>query len=228
MGFRNVAGAAGILTAIIGAALIFAPVSGAFPTPTTPGAQVVSYYTQNGTTVTIQATSSVVIFTLVLIFSVGLWLTLRDQERERGEAWGLVGLFGATALASAYTAAAAIQLALAHRASALSGQDALVLVANDVQTLLYDIGAVFLAVYLIALSLAGQRTRTMPIWLSGLGYVSGGLAFGGLVSAISPGTLDFTFYIASLGFLVWNLIGGIRLLRPSKATAPMSLPGMAR
>src|SRR5205823_6091179 len=126
MGFRGISGVAGILTGLIGVALIFVPINGAYPTPTTPGAQVSAYYAQNSTPISIQTIGSVLIFTLILIYSLGLWLTMRDQERERGEAWGLIGIFGGTALAAVYTVAAAVQLALAHRASALAGQDALV------------------------------------------------------------------------------------------------------
>ena len=219
MGFRSIAGIAGILTGLIGVALVFFPATGPYPTPTTPGAQVAAYYAQNSTTITIQALGSELIFALILLYGLGVFVTLRESERQRGEGWALMGVLAGTALTATYTVAAAIQVALVHRVGALAGQDALVLIANDVQTLLYSIGALFLGVYVVGLSLGGQRSRTMPTWLSAIGYVTGVLALGGVVSAFAPGlSLDFTFYLASLGFLVWTFIGGIRLVRPMTVT----------
>lgn len=222
MTFRTAAGVAGIVTAVIGLGLVFFPVSGEYPNSASSAKQIGTFYAANSGSVVAQSIGSTALFILITVFAAGLWATLRDGERERGEAWAVLGLLGATATAASYTVAGAMTLTLARRANeALSGQDAAVLALFDVQNYVYGLGAAFLAMYLIGFSIAGQRSRTMPRWLSGLGYISGGLALVGVVQVAAPRSiLDLAFYLATLGFLVWTLIGGVRLLRVARvATA---------
>jgi hypothetical protein len=224
MTFRAAAGVAGIVTAVIGLALVFFPVSGEFPNSASSAKQIGTFYAANSGSVVAQSIGSAVLFILITVFAAGLWATLRDGERELGEAWAVIGLLGATATAASYTVAGAMTLTLARRANeALAGQDAALVALFDVQNYIYGLGAAFLAMYLVGFSIAGQRSRAMPRWLSGLGYLSGGLALVGVVQVAAPRSiLDLAFYLATLGFLAWTLVGGIRLVRAARAATAQS------
>jgi hypothetical protein len=229
MGFSSVAGAAGIATAVIGAALAFLPVTGVFPNASRSAPEVAAYYSQNSASVIAQSIGSSLIFILVVVFATGLWTTLRERERERAEAWSVIGLLGSAALAATYTIAGALTLILARRVGgAFSGQDAVVIALNDMQTIVYQLGAAFMVLYLAGFSIAGQRSRAMPVWLCWIGYVTAIFALTGILSAAAPGTLaEFGFYFASLGFLLWTLVGGVRLLRGARRAGPANTPRLA-
>lgn len=221
MTFRTISGIAGIGTAVIGLGLVFVPVSGEFPNATQSAKQIGTYFATNSNAVVAQSLGSALLFMLIIVFAAGLWTTLRETERERGEAWSVVGLLGATATGASYTVAAALTLTLARHANETNlGQDAMVVAIFGVQDAIYQLGSAFLAMYLVGFSLTGQRSHAMPLWLCGVGYLSGGLALVGSLGAIGTISLtNFAFYAASLGFLVWTLVGGIRLARISTPQA---------
>jgi hypothetical protein len=57
--------------------------------------------------------------------------------------------------------------------------------------------------------------------VSGLGYVSAGLALWGRWELwVSFALATLAFYVGSLGFLVWTLVGAIRLARASTPQVP--------
>jgi cbb3-type cytochrome oxidase subunit 3 len=222
MGFRTISAYAGIGTAVIGLGLVFIPVSGEYPDATQSAKQIGTFYATNSGAVVAQSLGSVLLFMLIIVFAAGLWATLRDAERERGEAWSVVGLLGATATAASYTVAAGLTLTLARHANETNiGQDALVVALFGVQDAVYQFGSAFLAMYLVGFSLAGQRGHAMPGWLSGLGYISAGLALLGTLGALGfIGLATLAFYVGSVGFLVWTLLGAIRLARASTPPVP--------
>lgn len=220
MGFRMISAVAGIATAVIGLGLIFIPVSGEYPNATQSAKQIGSFYATNSSAVVAQSVGSALLFMLIIVFAAGLWTTVRDAERERGEAWSIVGLLGATLTSATYAVAGSVTIALARHANETNiGQDAVVVALFSVQDIVYQLGGVFLAMYLLGFSLAGQRSRAMPGWLCAIGYVSAGAALVGTLAVFGVPLTNLAFYLASLGLLVWTLVGGIRLARVSTPVA---------
>lgn len=225
MGFRTVTALAGIATAVIGAGLGFFPTAGEYPTPSSTAKELVAYYTANAATATAQSVGSVFLFVLITVFATGLWVSLRDAERARGEAWSVVGLLGATATAATYTVAGALALTLARRAASLAGQDGAVFALWDTQNAVYSLGAVFMAMYVGGFSIAGQRTRTMPRWLCAIGYLTVGLVLLGVPGAFTTGTFAVVGYLGgTAGFLIWTLVAAVRLLRASRPLDAAAAP----
>ena len=247
MTFRFVAALAGIATSVIGAVLSFIPATGSpefysyleqthfltgavfgVRSPAAQSAkQIATFYTVNNTVTMVISVGTVLIFILLTVFGAGLWTTLRDAERERGEAWAIVGLLGATATSATYTVAAAVTMALVRVANATTtGQDAVVVALFNVQDLIFELGVVFIVLFLVGFSLAGQRTRAMPAWLAWIGYVSAVLAAAtGLIGAVAPEAIPpYDFYVGTFGTLLWVFIGSIRLIRGSRHVVSASAP----
>lgn len=242
MTFRFVAALAGIATSVIGLVLSLIPgspatgfdefssyleqahfLAGPVFGVRSPEAQsaraIATFYTVNNTVAVVSSVGLVLIFILLTVFAAGLWTTLRDAERERGEAWAVIGLLGAAGTSGTFTVAAAVTMALVRVANATTtGQDAVVVALFNIQDLIFELGAVFIVLFLVGFSLAGQRTRAMPTWLAWVGYVSAVLAVAtGLIGAVAPKAIPpYGFYFETFGTQVWVFIGSIWLIRRSR------------
>ncbi|MFC6082161.1 hypothetical protein [Sphaerisporangium aureirubrum] len=154
---------------------------------------------------------------LATLFGAGAVSALRRSERDRGEAWSLVGFAGLALQNATFAAVTATRLALssADGSSATGGLWAL----HDA---LFTLNGTFLALALIGLSVAGLRAGLIRPWHGGLGLVSAALLFAS--ATLTPLIIDHEGPLGLLGlvgwllWVVWILAYGatlIRLNRPS-------------
>ena len=111
---------------------------------------------------------------LATVFGAGAVRVLWPSERDRGEAWALVGFAGLVLQNAAFAGVIATRLALvstaAHDTTATAGLWAL----HDT---LFTLNGTFLATALIGLSVGGLRAGLIPPWHGTVGLLSAALMF---------------------------------------------------
>lgn len=147
---------------------------------------------------------------LSTLFGAGAVSALWRSERERGEAWSLVGFAGLLLQNGAFAAVVALRLALPS-ADRSAGLPAL----HDA---LFTLNGVFLALALTGLSVGGARSALIPRWHAALGLLSAALLFASATLAPlvvarpgPPGLLGLGGWLLWVGRLVAY---GVALLRP--------------
>ncbi|PSK98833.1 hypothetical protein CLV63_10457 [Murinocardiopsis flavida] len=158
---------------------------------------------------------------LATLFGAGAVAALWPVERERGEAWSLVGFAGLILQNSAFAGVIALRLALAEAAHDGSAVEAL----WALEEALFTLNGTFLAVALTGLSIGGARAGLTPRWHAGLGLLSAALNFAS--ATLTPLVMEHgqLYGLVGLsGWLLWAawLVGyGVILIRhePRPVTA---------
>jgi hypothetical protein len=168
------------------------PVVGAEP------AEVHEFFGAKGGTVGLAAAFVPLTWVLLTLFGAGAVVALRPSERERGEAWSLVGVAGLVLQNAAFAVIAAIRLALAattvHDPAGVSGLWAM----HDA---LFTLNGTFLALALIGLSTAGRRCGLIRRWHARLGLLSAALM--AISATLTPLVIDHTGPLGLVGLTGW-------------------------
>jgi len=224
MGFRQITGFAGIATVLVGAIAVFFPANGDYPTIASPGKDIASFYARNRDVAVITSLLGAGLLFLIVVFAAGVYQTLRDAERPRGEGWSLIGLLGATAMSVTYVIAIAPTVALTVGSSDLAGQDALVRALYLLGNAVGSLGGAFAALYLVGFGIAILRTGALPAWTGWLGLVAAALSLIGVPAAVAAGPWAAIGYVGGIGgFLLWTLVVAVwmvRSVRPMVVRAP--------
>ncbi|RCV50873.1 hypothetical protein DEF23_12515 [Marinitenerispora sediminis] len=151
------------------------------------------------------------------MFGAGAVGALRPSERDRGEAWSLVGFAGLLLQNAAFAGVVALRLALAHDSTAAPALWAL----HDA---LFTLNGTFLALALLGLSVGGLRAGLIHPWHGGLGLLAAALL---LASAtLAPLVIEHGAPLGLLGltgwllWVVWIVGYGIVLMRLAPAPRP--------
>lgn len=218
----------GGLAALGFAALIVSNVmflaSAGMPVPGAEAGETVAFFNTKGDVLAIASTFVPLTWVLLTLFGAGAVALLRHSERDRGEAWSLLGFAGLVSQNGAFAAIAAIRLALAstttHDSAATTGLWAL----HDA---LFTLNGTFLAIALIGLSVSGRRANLIRPWHGRLGLLSAALMF--TSATITPLVIDHTGPLALIGLLGWLMwVGwiatyGITLIRLPPAQQPQPI-----
>jgi hypothetical protein len=158
---------------------------------------------------------------LATLFGAGAVSVLWRSERDRGEAWALVGFAGLVLQNAVFAGVVAIRLALASTAAdgVGAGTSLWALHAS-----LFTLNGTFLALALIGLSVGGLRGGLIRPWHGRWGLVAAVLL---LCSAVlAPLVIDHSGPLGLLGlvgwlmWVVWIVVYGVVLMR--RASAPQS------
>ncbi|MFF5516714.1 2-oxoglutarate/malate transporter [Streptomyces coeruleorubidus] len=159
---------------------------------------------------------------LATLFGAGAVRALWRSERNRGEAWALLGFAGLVLQNAVFTGVVAIRLALASTAADGIGADTSLWALHDA---LFTLNGTFLAIALLGLSVGGLRGGLIRPWHGGWGLVAAALLFGSAV--LAPLVIDHAGPLGLLGlagwlmWVVWLVVYGVALIH----RAPQSPTG---
>jgi hypothetical protein len=183
--------------------------------------EVDGFFRAHGDLVGIGSALTPAAWVLATLFGAGAVRVLWQSERDRGEAWALVGFAGLILQNAVFAAVIAIRLALASTAADGVGAAASLWALHDT---LFTLNGTFLALALVGLSLAGLRAGLIRPWLGRWGLVSAALLFSSAV--LTPLVVDHVGPLGLLGlvgwlmWVVWVLVYGVVLMRRAPAPQP--------
>jgi hypothetical protein len=224
MTFSRISGLAGIAfgVLILGLNLILAPAG--LPLPGAETSEVAAFFSSSQDLVGLTSALTPFIWGLATLFGAGAVAVLWPGERDRGEAWSLLGFAGLLMQNVTFTALIATRLALT-----IVQEPAATAALWALQEALLTLNGTFLATAMVGLSVAGLRTRLIRPWHGGLGLLAAALQFGGatLVPLVidDPGPLGFLGLTGWLLWVVWIIGYGVILLRrPHPLVQPQPQP----
>lgn len=159
-----------------------------------------------------------VAWVLSTVFAAGAVSVLWRSDRDRGEAWSLVGFAGVVMQNAVFLGVIAIRLALA---SASATDEAVVEVLWLLQDALIALNGAFLAAALVGFSISGLRAGLLRRWHCWVGLLSAGLLFCG--ASIAPYVLEHGGWAGLIGlagwllWVCWLISYGVALLRIASA-----------
>jgi hypothetical protein len=214
MTFPRLAGLAALGFVLILASIhiVLAPSGWPLPADAEPGA-VAAYFAGHGALISTNVALTLANSVLLAVFAAGAFAAIWPVERERGEAWSVVGLLGAAILAAQFGVVVAIRAALADDPAAGGW---------GLHEALFSAVGVGLGIVLLGFSIGGLRTATIRRWHGGLGAVSAALLIGSAVLAPLVAGLDVVGLAGFAGWLIWLTTFGVALLR--SAVRPIGTP----
>ncbi|RZT28195.1 hypothetical protein EV649_1972 [Kribbella sp. VKM Ac-2569] len=151
---------------------------------------------------------------LATLFGAGAVAALWRSERERRDAWSLVGLAGLILQNGTFAGIVATRLALTSTAPHDRSATTALWALHDA---LFTLNGTFLALALVGLSIGGRRTGLIPPWHGVLGLVAAALQFSSATLAYwvidTGGVLGLLGLLGWLMWVVWLVAYGIVLIR---------------
>ncbi|MBJ3812951.1 hypothetical protein JGB26_38805 [Streptomyces flavofungini] len=147
------------------------------------------------------------------MFGAGALVALRRSERDRNEAWSLLGLAGLALQNVTFAGVIATRLALVSTAPHDPSATAALWALHDA---VFTLNGTFLALALLGLSVGGLRTGLIRPWHGTLGLLAAALQFSSATLArwvIADGTLGLLGLVGWLMWVVWIVAYGITLIR---------------
>ncbi|MEJ3747325.1 hypothetical protein WEI85_29070 [Actinomycetes bacterium KLBMP 9797] len=185
---------------------------------------VTAFFRGHGDILGVSAALGPATWVLATLFGAGAVLALWPAERERGEAWSLVGFGGLLLQNATFTAIVATRLALAAPSAGDATATGALWALHDG---LFVLNGTFLALALTGLSVAGRRGGLTPRWHYVLGLVAAVLQFGAATLAPlaidDPGRFGFLGLLGWLLWVVWLVAYGIRLVRHDQGVPQVAL-----
>ncbi|MFD0557277.1 hypothetical protein FB566_2537 [Stackebrandtia endophytica] len=179
------------------------------PAPGADMADVTAYFSTNGGIVGTTAALIPAGWLLITIFGAAVVAITWRGERDRGEAWALVGFAGVLLQNGAFVVVIASRIALVadpESVATFALHDAII-----------ALNGTFLATALIGLSMCGRRSGIIPNWLAALGFLAATLQFAGATLSYpvtqNGGSLGPIGLTGWLIWVVWLVAYGIRLIR---------------
>lgn len=212
--FHRISGIAalGFAAAIVGMNAVMVPAG--LPSVGSPEAEVGEWFGGHRDLVGIGSVLGPAAWVLATLFGVGAVSVTWRAERERGAAWGLVGLLGITLQNAAFTGVAAVRLALSATAEQHAGSVPALWALHDA---LFTLNGTFLALALVGLSVAGLRSGLITRWHTGLGLVAAALQLTSASLAAwvmeQGGVLGLIGLVGWLIWVVWIVLYGVALIR---------------
>ncbi|NUQ86901.1 MAG: hypothetical protein HOQ43_00325 [Glycomyces artemisiae] len=216
--FGRVSGLAAIgFAAIILLANLLIAVPAGLPNTGADAAEVAEFFSAESGAVGLMTAFLPAAWMLAAVFGAGVFAAVRDGERDRAEAWSLVGFAGLILQNTTITAVSAIRLALANT-GAEAAPDALWAVHDA----LFTLNGAFLALALLGLSIAGRRAGLIRPWHAVLGFAAAALQFTSATLAAPVtahgGALGLIGLAGWLLWVLWLVCYGLALFKGRNAS----------
>ncbi|GAB3428735.1 hypothetical protein [Flindersiella endophytica] len=217
-GFTQLAGAAGIgFASLIVLGNVFLLPAG-LPLAGAPTSEATVFFGSNDGLRALAAGLGPITWTLATVFAAGALGALRRSERDRGEAWSLVGFAGMLLQNCTFTAVIATRLALGKTAGSDSSATTALWALHDG---FFALNGTFLALALTGLSIGGLRAGLIERWHGRAGLLAAALQFtsatlGSLVIE-KEGPLGLIGLAGWVIWVVWLVWYGVTLLRVQTA-----------
>ncbi|SDD38041.1 DUF4386 family protein [Glycomyces harbinensis] len=195
--FARIGGIAGIgFAALILLLNVLVLVPAGLPTPGSEPEDAVAFFGAEAGAMRLGTVFLPFVWVVATVFGAGAVAAVRDGERERGEAWALVGFAGILLQNLNMTTVSAVRLALAHTQAEESATALWAL-----HEALFGLNGTFLALALVGLSTAGRRGGVIPTWLAAMGFGAAALQFASAV--LTPQVMDGGNALGLLGLTGW-------------------------
>jgi hypothetical protein len=211
MGFNRAAGlgALGFVAIVLGVNVVLE--AGSPPDAGASSTDVAAYFSTNAATVQTGSAFAALAWLLIAIFGAGAYARIAPSERERSEAWSMVGVIGIAMLNVMFGAVTATRIALA------AGDPATTTLWH-LHNAFFTVNNVSLVVTLVGFSVGGVRTALLRPWHAALGLVSAALIFvstvlGAFTAGGGPAGLSLVGFIGWLLWLAWLGTFGVLLIR---------------
>ena len=169
-------------------------------------------------------------FFCLLFFGAGLYTFTRRSAPLETNAWGVLGLLGATAAATMGTVANGVETALFLNYGGVSEQREVFLVLWGVAGVLYVVPQVGTAAMAAGFSAAGWRSAALPKWLVAVGLTVAAttlLTCIAIASVMTGGWAEKVQLVAVVLTLLWLLCASVLMVwRPG--AEPGAAPPVAR
>ncbi|MFI6512318.1 hypothetical protein ACIBCT_32340 [Streptosporangium sp. NPDC050855] len=228
MGFSRITGIAalGFASVIVLANTIIVPAG--LPLTGADVGEVSAFFGTGSDVVAVSSALTPAAWLLATLFGAGAVSALRRSERDRGEAWSLLGFTGLALQNATFAAVIATRLALASTGAPGDTATGALWALHDA---LFTLNGTFLALALIGLSVAGRRAGLIRPWHGALGLTSAALLF--TSATLAPLIVDQAGPLGLLGlsgwllWVVWIVAYGVALIRlspsspsPSSSSSP--------
>jgi hypothetical protein len=208
--FTRLGGIAGIgFAALILLLNLLVLVPAGFPEPGAGPEQAHDFFTDGRSAMDLASAFLPAVWVLATLFGAAAVAAVRTGERERGEAWALVGLAGVLMQNLNVASVSALRLALAHT------EDEGVTALWAFHEALFGLNGTFLALALVGLSMSGVRGGLIPVWLAVMGFAAAVLQFASAV--LTPQVMDGASGLLGLAgwltWVAWLVLSGLALTR---------------
>ncbi|MFC4562460.1 hypothetical protein ACFO4E_11405 [Nocardiopsis mangrovi] len=177
-------------------------------------ADVSAFFAARAGTVGASSALTPAAWVLATVFGAGVVAAVRGGERDRGEAWSLLGFTRLALQNAAFAGVVALRLALTSTAPGNGAATAGLWALHDA---LFTLNGTFLALALLGLSVSGLRAGLIRAWHAVLGLVSAGLLFSS--ATLAPLVIDHGGPLGLLGlagwlpWVAWIAAYGVALIR---------------
>ncbi|WP_087887255.1 hypothetical protein [Streptomyces alboflavus] len=219
IGFSRVGGMAAIGFAAMITLSNVVMVPAGLPLTGAETSEVTEFFATEGTAVGIGSALVPAAWILATLFGVGALIALRRSERERDEAWSLLGLAGLALQNVTFAGVVATRLALASTAAHDPSATPALWALHDA---VFTLNGTFLALALLGLSVGGLRTGLIRPWHGALGLLAAALQFSSATLAhwvMAGGALGLLGLVGWLLWVVWIVAYGITLIRHKPTTS---------
>ncbi|GAB2983325.1 hypothetical protein [Saccharothrix stipae] len=210
--FVRIAGFAGLgfATLIVLANAIMVPTG----PPRTGATDVVAYFSTHQAIVGLSSALTPTAWALSTLFAAGAVVASRQSDRDRGEAWSLVGFAGVVLQNGTFAAVIALRLALPPTTRTAPDATGALWSLHDA---LFTLNGVFLAMALVGLSISGRHANLIARWHATLGHLAATLLFTSatltpLITA-EPGPLALLGLGGWLLWVAWIVLYATTLIR---------------
>jgi hypothetical protein len=218
--FQRIAGlsAIGFVTVVV-IANVARLAAGAPPAVNARPDEITAYYLDHTTTFRIASALPPLAWLLLAIFAAGAFAAIRRVERERGEAWSMVGVVGIVCLIVLFGGVVATEIALTAAATPTETTAGIWRLHHAY----FQINSIGIAIAVTGFSVGGLRTATIRPWHGYLGLAAAALLVPAAMLAPLTSTGDHPALAAFglCGFGLWLIFVttyGVVLLR-GRATA---------
>lgn len=200
LGFSSITGLAaiGFAVTIILVNVILVPAG--LPLTGAGIGQAEAFFTTEGGVVAAASALTPTAWLLATVFGAGAVSALRRSERDRGEAWSLIGFTGLALQNATFAAVTATRLAMSSAATDGNPATSGLWPLHDA---LFTLNGTFLALALIGLSIAGLRAGLIRPWHGAIGLTSAVLLF--TSATLTPLIIDHESPLGLLGLVGWLL-----------------------
>ncbi len=182
-------------------------------------AAAIAYFSANQGVIGLTSALTPAAWALSTVFGAGAVAALWRSDRERGEAWSLVGFVGVLLQNGAFAAVVALRLAMAEDPTGALWR---------LHDALFTLNGVFLALALVGLSISGRHAGLIPTWHARLGLLSATLLFASATLAPliidHPGPLGLLGLTGWLLWVAWIVAWSVALIRRRAPEARRALP----
>jgi hypothetical protein len=206
MSFTRLAGLAALTFAVLVATInIVLGAAGWPPADDAAPGEVVAFLTGHGGLIGADVAITLANIVLIVVFAAGAFAVIWPVERDRREAWSVIGLLGAAIMSAQFGVVVAIRAALSGGAEPAG--------VWELHNALFTAVGVALGTIMLGFSIGGTRTATIRRWHGGLGVLSAALLIGAAVLAPVVDGLAAIGLVGFVGWLVWLTTFGVVLVR---------------